>query len=49
MSKFVLLYDCPIKKCDKLWLYEGLKKYGEVKLVETGIPITYFKLSRKLS
>ncbi len=46
MRKFILLYDCPIKKCDKMWLYNGLKKYGDVKLIKTGVNITYFRLSR---
>ncbi len=27
MKKIFLLYDCPIEKCDKLWLYKYLKEY----------------------
>ncbi|MBR3132331.1 hypothetical protein IKG33_02905 [Candidatus Saccharibacteria bacterium] len=44
--KFVLLYNCPLKKCDKLWLYNGLKKYGDVKIVGTLTNKTYFRISR---
>ena len=47
MQRFILLYDCPIYTCDKIWLYEGLKKYGNVKLVETGTKTSFFRLSRK--
>lgn len=43
---FVLLYDCPLKNCDKLWLYEGLQKYGEVKVISTGTKKTYFRIAR---
>lgn len=46
MNNFVLLYDCPIETCDKLWLYEELKKYGTVKLIDTGVSKTYFRISR---
>ncbi len=48
MKRFILLYDCPIKTCDKIWLYNGLKKYGKVKLVKTGINVSYFRISRIL-
>lgn len=45
-KNFILLYDCPIDKCDKIWLYNGLKKIANVKIIKTGIRISYFKLSR---
>ena len=45
-KKFILLYDCPIDKCDKIWLFDGLKKIADVKIIKTGIRISYFKLSR---
>ncbi len=46
MKNIILLYDCPIKTCDKLWLYEGLKKYGNVKVISTGVSKTYFRIGR---
>ncbi len=46
MNNFVLLYDCPLETCDKMWLYEELKKYGNVKLISTGVSKTYFRISR---
>lgn len=44
--RFILLYNCPLKTCDKLWLYNGLKKYGEVRLVSTLTNKSYFRISR---
>ena len=32
MTKFILLYDCPMKNCDKIWLYEELKKWNGIYL-----------------
>ena len=47
MSKFILLYDCPFKNCDKLWLYDGLSKYGKVKVVDIIPKTTYLKLTKQ--
>lgn len=36
MQRCFILYDCPLKSCDKLWLYEQLKlQFSDVKSVET--------------
>lgn len=45
MNKFVLLYDCPFKKCDKIWVYNGLKKYRMVKVIDIIPKTTYLKLA----
>lgn len=31
MKNIFILFDCPLKTCDKLWLYTYSKKYGNVK------------------
>lgn len=42
MKKIILLYDCPLKKCDKLWVYEGLKKSGyKVKVIDAPFRISH--------
>ena len=46
MNRFILLYDCPLRKCDKIWLYNGLRKYRETKVVSTLSPKSYFEISR---
>lgn len=42
------MYDCPMKKCDKLWLYEGLKKYGNVRVIPCFSRVSYFRILRFL-
>ena len=49
MSKFVLLYDCPFDKCDKLWLYKGLTNFGDVKVIDVIPKVTYLGLTKKFS
>lgn len=45
--RFVLLYDCPMKNNCKMWLYEGLKKYDDVKIIPALTrKKTYFEISR---
>lgn len=44
--RFVLLYDCPLKTCDKIWLYNGLKENGDVKIVGTLVNKSYFQIKR---
>lgn len=45
-KRFVLLYDCPIGKCEKTWLLNGLRKHGDVKMISTLTKRSYFELSR---
>lgn len=34
-KRVILVYDCPLDKCDKLWVYHGLLEHGyEVKVVD---------------
>lgn len=47
MSKFVLLYDCPFDKCDKLWLYNGLNDFSEVQVIDIIPKTTYLSLTKK--
>lgn len=38
--RVILVYDCPLKRCDKLWVYNGLKEAGyEVKVIDAPFPI----------
>lgn len=47
MKKILIIYDCPFKECDKLWVYNELKKYTDVKVIDIIPKTTYLKLSKK--
>ena len=43
--KIVVMYDCPLNSCDKLWLHNGLEKKGyKVKVIDS--KYTLSRLSR---
>lgn len=48
-KRILLIYDCPMKQCDKLWVYHGLLEHGyDVKVIDAPFAIGHLDQRGKL-